>query len=131
MVPGITHIFVKIYRKVVEKFIRYARTDKYNIMCFIDTQRKGNPSEFYVGSSCGGYPLPLNSITEALVSLSATTDFIGFWLQGLEHNFLEISNMNFETIKNCFRKPQLNFLNLLVIRKNTNLYYMILEVVGT
>ena len=56
-------------------------------MCSIDAYEKENPSEYDDGSSGGGYLLPLNSTTEALVSLSATIAFIGCWLQGLEQNF--------------------------------------------
>ena len=40
-------------------------------MCSIDAHEK-NPSEHDDGSSGGGYPLPSNSTTEALVSLGAT-----------------------------------------------------------
>ena len=65
-----------------EEFITNAKTDIYNIMCSIDAYGK-NPSEHDDGISGGVYPIMLNSTTEALVSLSATINFIGFWLQGL------------------------------------------------
>ena len=39
---------------------------------------KNNPSEHDDGSSGGGYPLPSNSTTKALVSPNVTIDFIGF-----------------------------------------------------
>ena len=69
-----------------EEFIRNARTDRYNLMCYIDAHEKNNSSVNDYGSSGGGYPLPLNSTTEALVSLSATIYFIGFCLQELVDN---------------------------------------------
>ena len=47
------------------------------------------------GSSGGVYPIPLNSTTGALVSLSATINFIGCCLQALERNVLELCNMYF------------------------------------
>ena len=72
-----TSICKKIHAKVFEEFIRNARTDRYNIMCYIDANEKENPSEYYYGSRGGGYPLTLTSTTEALVSLSGTINFIG------------------------------------------------------
>ena len=45
-------------------------------MCYIDAHEKKNHSEHNYGSSGGGYPIPLNSTTEALGSFSATNDFI-------------------------------------------------------
>ena len=43
MVPGITHIFVKIYGTVFEEFIRNTRTDRYNMICSIDAHEKYHP----------------------------------------------------------------------------------------
>ena len=77
-----------------------------------------------------GCPLPKNSITEALYILGATIDFIDCWLKALEHNVLERYIMYAFNTKNCFRKPQLKFINNPVQIKNENHYYMLLEVVG-
>ena len=64
------------------------------ISCVILTHtQKNNPSEHDDESSGGGYSIPFNSTTEALCSLSASINFIGCWLQVLEHNFLERCNM--------------------------------------
>ena len=52
-----TYICKKLHRNVFEEFIRYARTDRCNIMCSIDAHDKNNPSEHDDGSSGGGYPL--------------------------------------------------------------------------
>ena len=52
--------------------------------CVLLMLKKQNPSVHYDGSSGGGYLIPHNSTTEALVSLSATVNFIGCWLQALE-----------------------------------------------
>ena len=73
-------------------------------MCSIDAHEKYHPSYFDYGISGGGNTLPSNSTTEALVSINATINFIDCWLQILEHNFLERSNMYFETMKNMFQK---------------------------
>ena len=73
-------------------------------MCSIDEHEEQRPSSFYDGSSSGGNYLQSNSTTEALVSLGSTINFICFWLQGLEQNSLERSNMFFENMKNMFQK---------------------------
>ena len=70
-------------------------------MCSIYSHEK-NSSEHDDGSSSGGYPLPSNSTTEALVFLIATTNFIVFCLQDSEQNFLERSNMYFFAMKTFF-----------------------------
>ena len=77
------------------EFIINARTDRYNLIYYIAAHENNNPSEHDYGISGGGYPIPLNSTTEELVSLSATINFIGCWLQALEHKFLERCNMYF------------------------------------
>ena len=43
-----------------EEFIRNARNDRYNIMCYINAREKENPSESDDGRSSGGYTLLLN-----------------------------------------------------------------------
>ena len=48
--------------------------------------------------------LTSNSTTIAILSISATIDFIYYLPQGLEQNSLERSNMYFETMKNVFQK---------------------------
>ena len=73
-------------------------------MCSIDSHEKNNLSEHDDEISGGGYPIPLNSTKEALVSLSTTIYFIGCWLQDLEHSLIERCNMYFFAIKNMFQK---------------------------
>ena len=63
------------------------------ISCVLLMQK--NPLEHNYGSSGGGYPITLNSTTEALVSLNETINLIGCWLQALEHNFLELCSIYF------------------------------------
>ena len=83
-----------------EEFIRNAITDRYDIMCYIDAQEKHQPSYFDDGISGGGNALRSNSTTAALFSLSVTVDLNYCWLQGLEQNYLEHSNIYFENMKN-------------------------------
>ena len=58
-------------------------------MCFIDEHEKQQPSSVDDGSSGVGNKLPSNATTEELVSLSATFDFIDYWLRYFGHNYLE------------------------------------------
>ena len=57
-------------------------------MCFIDSHERQKPSIVDDGSSGGDSALPSNAITEALVSLSATFDFIDCWLRFFYHNYI-------------------------------------------
>ena len=72
-------------------------------MCSIDAHDKQKPSSIGDGRRGGGNNLPLNSITEALVSLSETINFIDFWINYPEHNSKECSNMYFETMEFMFQ----------------------------
>ena len=100
-------------------------------MCYIDSHKKQQPSYVDDGSRGGGNALPKKFTTEALVSLITTIDFIDFWLKYFDHNYLARSNMYIETMQDYLRRSQFNFINQLVLRKNTNDYYMMLEVIGT
>ena len=104
MVPGITHLFVKIRGTVFENYILNVRTDIYTLFCSIDAHEKHQQSNVYYGSSGCGNVLPSNATTEALVSLSETFDFIYCWLEFFDHNYIEHSNMYNETMKGLFEK---------------------------
>ena len=71
----------KLHGNVFKEFIRNERTDRYNIMCYIYAHEKEHQSSCDDGSSGGGFPLPLNSTTEALVLLGTAIDFIGCCLK--------------------------------------------------
>ena len=49
---------------------------------------KKNTPEHDYGSSGGGYPLPPNSTTAALVLITGTIYLIACWIQALEQNLL-------------------------------------------
>ena len=59
-------ICIKLNGTVSKKYIRNARTDIYNIMCYIYAHDKQQPSSVDDVSSGGGNTLPSNSTTEAL-----------------------------------------------------------------
>ena len=60
-----TLVFKKLHGTVFEEFIINARTDRYNLMCFIYAHEKKNLSEHDYGNSGGAYPTPSNSTTES------------------------------------------------------------------
>ena len=74
------------------------------ISCVLLMHMKKIPSEHDDGSSDGGYPVPSNLKTEALVSQSETIYFIGCWLQAFEF-FLERCNIYIFPMKIFFQKP--------------------------
>ena len=69
-----------------EDFIRYARTDRYHIMCSIISHDKKQPSYEDEESSTGNNPIPNNATPEALQALGATFNFIDCWLKLFHQN---------------------------------------------
>ena len=70
-----TAICSKLHVKVLEYFIKHARTDIYHLMCSIITHDKQQP--LYDDESSIGYrPIPKNETTKALESLGATLIFL-------------------------------------------------------
>ena len=59
-------ICTKLNGTVFEKYIRNARTNRYNLMCYIDADEKQQPLYVDNGSSGGGKAIPSNLTTEAL-----------------------------------------------------------------
>ena len=121
-----TYICKKSHGKVFEGFIINARTDRYNIMCYIGAHEKEHLSSYDDGSSGQGCPIPSNSTIEALDSLSATIDFISCWLKSLEHNFIERCNMYIFNMNKLFQKIPAELPTQPSPRKKANHYYMIL-----
>ena len=71
-----TYICKQLHRTVFQKYIRHARTERYKLMCSVDTNEKQQP--LYVDGDIigGGNAIPSNYTAETLDSLSATFDFI-------------------------------------------------------
>ena len=62
-----TYICKKFYGKLFEGFIINSRTDRYNIMFYIDAyEREHKSSSYDYGSSGGGCLLQITSTTEVL-----------------------------------------------------------------
>ena len=71
-----TYICKKIHGAVFEDYIIDARTERYELMCYIYAHEKQQLSYFDDVSSGGGNVLPSNETKEALVSMSVTFNFI-------------------------------------------------------
>ena len=91
MVPGI------------EKYITKARTDRYNIMCYIDAHKKKHPSSVDNDRSGGGNALPSNFTTDTLASICINFDFIDCWLKWFDHNYITQSNKYIENMQDCLK----------------------------
>ena len=125
MVPGVTHVFVQnCMEQCFKIYIRNARTDRYNLMCYIDAHEKQHTSYVDDSISIGDNTIPSNSTREALDSLCATVDFIDCWIKCFGKQYQDRFNM-------YIRKIPFNFLNHLVVRENANIYYILLEVICT
>ena len=99
-----TYICKKLYGNAFKGFIRNERTDRYNIMCYIDAHEKKHQSFCDDVSNGGSCPLPSNSTIEALVLLGTTIDFIGCWLKSLEQNFIDHCHMYLFNMEQLFQK---------------------------
>ena len=104
VVPGITHIFVRNHMEMWLRDLLEMQEPKDIISCVLLMQKKIGISEYYDVRSGGGYPLPSNSTTEALVLLGATIDFIGCWIKVLEHNLIERCRIYVFTMEKLFLK---------------------------
>ena len=75
------YTFRKLHRKLFEGFIINARTNTYNIMCYIDVHERDHQSSSCDDISSGGVCLlQTTATTEALYLICATLYFIDFWL---------------------------------------------------
>ena len=82
-----TDICSKFHGKMFEDFITHARTDRYNLMCYIVSHDKKQPSYEDEDSSILDRPIPKNATTEALEALGATLNFIDIWIKLFYHDY--------------------------------------------
>ena len=94
----------KLRRKLFEYFIKNARTDRYNFMCYIIAHDKQQPFYDDEESSIGGIPIPENATTEALEALGDTLNFIDCWLELFHKNYRKRYMMYHEAMKTFFKK---------------------------
>ena len=79
------NICSKIYGTTFEGFITQARTDRYNIMCYLVAHDRMKDNKQDDESSIRDRVIPNDATVKALKSLGATFNFIDIWL----HNFRE------------------------------------------
>ena len=125
-----TYICKKLHGNLFKGFIINARTDRYNIVCSIGAHEKEHQSSCGDVRSGGGCTLPSNSTTEVLVLLGATIYFISCWLKALEQYFIELCHMYIFNMKKLFQKIPVEIPKQPSPKKNSNRYYILLEVVG-
>ena len=70
----------KLYGTTFEGFIKQARTDRYNIMCYLVAQDRLQTNYQEDDISIGDKVIPKNATVDALHSLGATFNFIDIWL---------------------------------------------------
>ena len=76
-----TSICLKFHGSMFEDFITHARTDRYNIMCYLVTHDKIQQAYEYDEISIGDRSIPKDATTTALKALVATINFIDIWLK--------------------------------------------------
>ena len=82
-----TAICSSLYGSFFEYFITHARTDRYNIMCYLVAHDKKQPAYEDKEGSIGDSLIPKHVTTELLEALGATLHFIEIWIQRLGHNY--------------------------------------------
>ena len=71
-----TSIFLKWHGSMIEYFITHARTDRYNLMCYLLVHDKMQPYCEDDESSLGDSSIPKDSTKKSLTELDATPNFI-------------------------------------------------------
>ena len=79
--------FLKLYGSMFENFITHARTDRYNIMCYLVAHDKMKPNDEDDESSIGDRSIPEDATTKVLKALGATLNFIDIWLKLFLDNY--------------------------------------------
>ena len=69
-------ICLKLHGSMFEYFIKHARTDRYNLMCYLVAHDKIQPAQKYYESSIGDRSIFKNATTKSLKSLGDTLNFI-------------------------------------------------------
>ena len=75
-----TPIYLKLHGSRVEYFITNARTDRYNLMCYLVDNDKLQSDYKDYESSIGDMSIPDNATTKSLEAVGATINFNDIWL---------------------------------------------------
>ena len=85
------NICSKLYRTTFEGFITQARTDRYNIICYLVSHDRMQDNKQYDESSIGDRVIPNDATVKALKSLGATFNFIDIWIHNFHDNYFDRS----------------------------------------
>ena len=94
----------RLHVSLFEESITHARTDRYNILCYLVAHYKKQPDYEHEESSIG-YRLILKHVTtEALEALGSTINIIETWLKILNHNYDVIFGMYNKAVKDMSKQ---------------------------
>ena len=82
-----TSIYLKLHGSIFEDFITHARTDRYNLMCYLVAHDKMQPNYEDYESSIGDISIPKYATIKSLKALGATLNFIDIWNKLLIDNY--------------------------------------------
>ena len=82
-----TAICLRLHRSLFGYLIKYAISDRYNIMCYLVEHDKIQPAYEEYESSIGDMSITKNATTKTLEELCATINFIDIWLKPFEDNY--------------------------------------------
>ena len=82
-----TAIYLRLHGSLFEYFITHARSNRYNLMCYLVAHDK--IQQVYEGNenSIGDSSITKNATTEVIKALGATLDFIDIWLKLYKENY--------------------------------------------
>ena len=74
-------ICLRLHGSLFEDFITHARSDRYNLMCYLVSHDKIQPAYEDDEISIGDMSILKNETTESLEALGATLNFIDIWFK--------------------------------------------------
>ena len=113
-----TFICSKLHGSMFEYFITHARTDIYDLMCFIFAHDKKQPAHEDDESSIGDRLIHTHVTPEALKALGATFNFIEIWLKLLEDNYYARRVAYTTAMKDMFKQIPTTMKNPLSPKQN-------------
>ena len=100
-----------------EDFITHARTNRYNIMCYLVGHNKKLPAYEDDENSIGDRIIPKHVTTEALEELGDTMNFIDIWIKMLEDNYDARRVAYITAMKEMFKQIPLTMIEALTPKK--------------
>ena len=92
----------KLHGSRFEDFITKARTDRYNLMCYLVDHNKLQIDHKDDESSIGDRAIPDSATTKTLEALGATINFIDIWLKLFHEKFNARCDAYINSMKEMF-----------------------------